>query len=420
MPPARWLWLGGYLLAAVILFFCYLRISGTQAVTSDGASNALQAWNMLHGNWLLKGWSLTDVSFYTTELPEYILVEIFRGLGPSDVHVSAAITYTLLVILAGLLAKNGKTGRAGLIRVLIASGIMIAPQVGAGAFLLLLSPDHTGTGVPLLLIFLVLDRAPRRPWTVVLLGLMLAWGQVGDKLVLTIGVLPIVAVCAIRAYQGVVVRREPLRDRAFELQLAVAALASVVVADLAVKLVRSLGGYSTAPLDTVFASSALWPAHFALAAEGLLGIYGADFTGTRLGVTAGFEVLHLAGLALAVWALGRVIRRFFMRRQAAGVRPRLLAGLGAPGDARGEGVRFRPPAARRELLRDDEAGRPRLLHSARTDNRRLRQARPNVALRGVDGHGVEQEPAHRSRPLTRVSAVFAGSPRGPRSSPVPG
>src|SRR6202008_3037858 len=88
--PARWAWLCGYAVAAIVLFFCYLRISGTQAVTSDGASIALQAWDMLHGNWLLKGWMLADVSFYTTELPEYILVEIFRGLGPADVHVSAA------------------------------------------------------------------------------------------------------------------------------------------------------------------------------------------------------------------------------------------------------------------------------------------------------------------------------------------
>jgi hypothetical protein len=309
--PARWAWLCGYAVAAIVLFFCYLRISGTQAVTSDGASIALQAWDMLHGNWLLKGWMLADVSFYTTELPEYILVEIFRGLGPADVHVSAAITYTLLVILAGLLAKGGKTGRDGLIRVLIASGIMIAPQIGAGAFLLVLSPDHTGTGVPLLLIFLVLDRAPRRWWTPVLLGLMLTWAQMGDRLALTIGVLPIVAVCAVRAYQGIVIRREPIRARSFEFQLVVAALISAVVADLAVKLISHAGGYVTAPLDTVFAPSALWPAHFALTAEGLLGIYGADFAGARLGVTAGFALLHLAGLALAVWAFARAVRRFF-------------------------------------------------------------------------------------------------------------
>lgn len=48
------MWLGGYA-AAAVLFFCYLQISGVESVTSDGASNALQAWDMLHGNWLLKG-----------------------------------------------------------------------------------------------------------------------------------------------------------------------------------------------------------------------------------------------------------------------------------------------------------------------------------------------------------------------------
>jgi hypothetical protein len=309
--PLRWMWLGGYTVAAVLLFFCYLRVSGTQAVTSDGASNALQAWDMLHGNWLLHGWMLTDVSFYTTELPEYILVEMLHGLGPADVHISAAITYTLLVILAGLLAKGGKTGREGLVRVLIASGIMIAPQVGAGALLLVLSPDHTGTGVPLLLIFLVLDRAPRRWWVPVLIGLMLVWAQVGDRLALTIGVVPVVVVAAVRAYQGVVVRREPLRARAFEVQLAVAALASAVVAELVVKLIRHLGGYVTSPLDIALATSAQWPAHFALTAEGLLGIYGADFAGGRVGVVMGLAVLHLAGLGLAAWAFGRAIRRFF-------------------------------------------------------------------------------------------------------------
>lgn len=310
-PARRWPWLAGYAAAAVVLFACYLRISGTQAVTSDGASIALQGWDMLHGNWLLSGWTLADVTFYTTELPEYILVEVFRGLGPADVHVCAAITYTLLVILAGVLAKNGRTGRDGVIRVLIASGIMIAPQVGPGAFLLVLSPDHTGTAVPLLLIFLLLDRAPRRGWVPVLAGLMLAWAQVGDSLVLMTGVVPIAAVSLARAYQGVVAGKEPLRVRGFELQLAAGALASAAAAHLAVTLIRHSGGYATAPLETVSAPSALWPAHFALTAEGLLGLFGADFAGARPSLATGFALVHLAGLALAAWALGRAVWRFF-------------------------------------------------------------------------------------------------------------
>src|ERR1700677_2020586 len=58
------LWIVGYLAAGIALFFCYLHISYTQNVSSDGASNALQAWDMLHGNLLLSGWTLSDVSFY--------------------------------------------------------------------------------------------------------------------------------------------------------------------------------------------------------------------------------------------------------------------------------------------------------------------------------------------------------------------
>jgi hypothetical protein len=308
--PARWVWPACYAGGAILLFLCYLRVSGTQPVTSDGASIALQGWDMLHGNLLLKGWSLADVTFYTTEVPEYALVEIFRGLGPADVHVSAALTYTLLVVLAGLLAKGTATGKEGLVRVLIATGIMIAPQVGPGAFLLLLSPDHIGTGVPLLLMFLLLDRAPRRWWVPALAGAMLAWVQVGDKIALTIAVVPIIAVCAVRAYRDVVQRGEPVREHWFELSLAASAALSVVIADAVMKIITHLGGYVSAPLNTTFAPSASWPAHIALAAEGVLGLYGADVTGRTLGLAVGIALVHLAGVALACWAFGRAVRRF--------------------------------------------------------------------------------------------------------------
>ena len=93
------------------------------------------------------------------------------------IHVAAAITYTLLVLLAGLLAKGRATGKEGVIRALIASGILLAPQLGHGLALQLSQPDHLGTQVPLLVIFLVLDRAPRRWYTPVAIGVMLTVRQ---------------------------------------------------------------------------------------------------------------------------------------------------------------------------------------------------------------------------------------------------
>jgi hypothetical protein len=98
-------------LAATGLFVLYLRQAQTWPPDSDAAAIGLQAWDMLHGNLLLHGWWLADLSFYTTELPEYMLVESVRGLNPEVVHVCAALTYVLLVVLAALLARGRTRGR---------------------------------------------------------------------------------------------------------------------------------------------------------------------------------------------------------------------------------------------------------------------------------------------------------------------
>ena len=37
---------------------------------------------MLHGNVLLRGWAVSDVSFCITELPEYLVLDMVRGPGP--------------------------------------------------------------------------------------------------------------------------------------------------------------------------------------------------------------------------------------------------------------------------------------------------------------------------------------------------
>ena len=97
-------------LAAIgaLLWWGYYRLSWTVPATSDGAAIALQAHDMLSGNWLLSGWMVGDVSFWTTELPEYALVERVIHLGPGVIHAAAAVTYTLLVLLAAALAMSGQ------------------------------------------------------------------------------------------------------------------------------------------------------------------------------------------------------------------------------------------------------------------------------------------------------------------------
>jgi hypothetical protein len=310
LATGRWAWFAGYLTATIVLFSCYFRLSGTQPATSDGASIALQAWDMLHGNLLLHGWALADVSFYTTELPEYMLVEAFRGLGAADVHTAAALTYTLLVLLAGLVAKGRATGAEGLVRVLIAAGIMIAPQLGQGTLILLLAPDHTGTGVPLLLTWLVLDRAPRRWYTPPVIGLLLTWAMLGDRIVELLGVVPLALVCAVRVYQGTVRDKAPVRQWWFELSLLGTACAAYVLSDLAYAAIAALGGSRLEPVQVSFASAARMPGDFGRTLEGLLALYGADFFSLPWDFRAAIAIAHLVGVAMAATAVWLGLRRF--------------------------------------------------------------------------------------------------------------
>ena len=280
-----------------LLYVAYLGQSRSLGTDADGAGNVLQAWDMLHGNPLLRGWWLSDVSFYTTELPEYMLVELARGLNSGVINAAGAATYTLLIALAALLAKGRATGTTGLFRVLIAGGIMLAPGPS-----LLSSPNHTGTQVPLLLIWLVIDRLGDRWYVPWLVGALLTWVEMADQLAIYVGALPVVVVSAIRLYQ----RRGSWR---IDAGLLAAAAASVVLAMAGTLLIRRAGGFVVAPTQVAFIASPQLPRNLSLTAESVLTLFGADFFGLRPGLAAAIALLVLTGVVLVAWACCIAARR---------------------------------------------------------------------------------------------------------------
>ena len=249
LPGRRWLAvLAAYLLAGVALFTVYLRLSETYPLNSDSANILLMGWDLLHGHLLLHGWYMSDVSFYPTELPQYALLESFLGLHMQTAHVAAAMTYTLTFLLAVLLARSGSTGRAAMIRTLIAAGIMLAPQFGLGVFALDLSVGHIGTSVPLLLTWLLLDRMQARWYVPVLTALLLTWALVADPIVYVVGVGPLGAVAAVRVIRGLVSDGGSWTGRIarqwYDLSLGAAAVVATALAWVVNNLLSALGGYT--------------------------------------------------------------------------------------------------------------------------------------------------------------------------------
>ncbi len=153
---------GLFLLVLALLFTAYLRLSRTYPENSDEANILLMASDMLHGNVLLSGWSVSDVPFISTELPETALLVRLFGLHLNTAHIAAAFTYTVVVGAAMLLAASGpRAVSSRVIRMAIVVAIMLAPQPGVGVFVLVFSVGHIGTAAPVLLSWLVLERFRR-------------------------------------------------------------------------------------------------------------------------------------------------------------------------------------------------------------------------------------------------------------------
>lgn len=312
------LWAGGLLLVAIGLFTLYFRQSWVGPFNSDGAGTILQAQAMLHGNLLLSGWRTSDVSFYTTELPEYMLVTAVRGLSPDVVHICAGITYTLAVLLAAFLARGRAIGWSGAVRALLAVAIMIAPSIAGGTEVFLEDPDHAGTAVPILLILLILDRAPERWYVPAVVCVLLAWVEVADQLALIAATAPVAAVAIVRLAM-LAARHRPRPEFRYDALLLAAAVVSIPLAEAAQAAIRLLGGFNQAALTFGLLSPVSQiPANVRTMGRTLLLLFGANSPDRSGGGTQQWlEIsahIHLIGLALAAVGFAAALILFFTMR----------------------------------------------------------------------------------------------------------
>ena len=288
-------WAGG----GLALFAFFLRISLGSRVDSDGANNALQAWDLLHGHVLLHGWVIGDATFYFFELPLIGIAELLFGMGNLAFHVASALTYLIVAVCAVALAVTDSRGPARAARCAVVVTVLAAPLLTTSSVTLLLEePDHIGTSAFLLVSFLLIDRARGRRFTAPLLCAILCAGQLSDLTVRYVAVPAVLLVCG---YRVLAARRLRSGDAA----LVVAAAVSVPLELLLRAVMLHLGAYfMVAPLARL-SPMRLWPHNTAVTWLDVRILFGAVVgPDTRLrGIGAAFGLVCLLA---AVFGLGRV------------------------------------------------------------------------------------------------------------------
>jgi len=335
------------------LFGLFLRISLSSHVNSDGAINALQAWDLLHGNVLLHGWRIADANFYFLELPLNAITAAVFGLGDFAAHAASALTYMFVTLCAVALAVTGSRGAARAVRCAVIIMVLAAPLLSAVSLRLVLEePDHIGTSVFVLGSFLLIDWSARQRaglrggtgglsppepaasarqraglrggtgglsppepaasarqraglrggrFTAHLPCMILVAGQFSDLTVRYVAVPAVVLVCG---YRAIAARKLRSPDTA----LVAAAIASVPLTTALSAVIVRLGGFTALAPWAQIAPARTWPHHVPVTLGNIRLLFGAVHEqSTKMGVAG--SAFGLACLLAAVFGLVWVVCR---------------------------------------------------------------------------------------------------------------
>lgn len=166
-------------------------------INSDFANHVLEGADWVSGNFFLKGWTLTGISFLTTELPCYGLSAALLGIQPFTYVLAASLIWAVFLCLGFALLRDSLAELSILDALLYFAVAVVATTEKAGHF-----RGHTAAFSYVLLIFwlsghaLISDSKRTRTLHLAALFIVTALGVTGDFLIVVIGVLPTILFAA--------------------------------------------------------------------------------------------------------------------------------------------------------------------------------------------------------------------------------
>ena len=187
------------LVVLCILFLIYGYYHAVD-IDSDYASQVLEANDILHGDIFLHDWFQTGVSFFTTQIPFFVLGVLFFGVSENAYIFASVATYFVLAIFSLLLIKHKKNN---LLNILILMVFVLFPSV----FTMNVSRAHTvafAFGFLIIFLFVFLKEKNLIPYgkktitaktqTLAFASLyiiILALSTMGDPIVLMVTLIPL-------------------------------------------------------------------------------------------------------------------------------------------------------------------------------------------------------------------------------------
>ncbi|HUY29025.1 MAG TPA: hypothetical protein VMV27_16565 [Candidatus Binataceae bacterium] len=278
-----------------VLTIAYRELARTILYSSDHANILLQAQDLAAGNLTLRGWTLSNCSFYP-ETVFYALALMMNHCASAVMRDGSAFIYAILVLVALWLAGRGSSTPSSYLGYAIAFPLLALPQ--SLQHLYIAPGTHMSTIILVLAALVSLsfteEESARAPAAYVVYLVLMATAVFGDPFAIYVGAIPIAAVAALRWVWSRFSRHR-------ELLAIVATLGAVIIAIAALKLISGGGGFRTVPIAAHFVARSALRSNAAAtfgAVAALFGLTAAPGAATPLGAI--ILLARAAGLMLVL------------------------------------------------------------------------------------------------------------------------
>ena len=241
--------------------------------TSDEANPLLSAYDMTHGNPLLKGWVEPASTFYCVDLLLIGAFTLVLGKSPVILVLVPALIWAVTVWSAAAIAASycrpdRKT--AAVFSVFVVLGL---PTVFATIPIRLITqaPIHIGSIVYAMWLFVLaakyLSQQSTSRWTMPLFIVVLTLLSMGDPFSPFFCALPICLACF------------TFRNTRRAYKLLAATIVGVIAGKGLLRIIFLSGGFEVLGMPASFVQFSNLPANASLLVQGILGLFGADFFG---------------------------------------------------------------------------------------------------------------------------------------------
>lgn len=186
------------IIAVAVVIYAYIRYAVNcfriMPIDSDYSNLILEASDILHGNFLMNGWTQTGISFFTTDMIYYVFAVAIKGISQETYWIASALMFVCAFFCGYILLSCGQKEKRWQ-EALIYIGLCAIPsELGVN-----LLRAHTGayvwTFVAFALIYKILEKNKGKRVDYIFLTVLTMLGCVGDSLAIIVLVIPVLLYC---------------------------------------------------------------------------------------------------------------------------------------------------------------------------------------------------------------------------------